>query len=273
MDETEDITPHESGKLTVTHNAITAYSETEVSHLLQSLLTSRRTTSKFRSNQTDQTLIDNAAVLRPLLTTAEYKAAIDRAVEAGRSAPNHKRTEPFTFKRILGPSETTDRLADIAKNVYIYEKTIRGEKPNKTLVLEAAQRKKDKWGQIPAYLVTLVSTKKGNSETLPDFVPDVSKDRLYETLSFIPPASERELEDYAAACAATQNVLLSLHAEKVATKWATGPIIQTRAFRRLIHARPEDRVVALIMIGQAMDNDQPNRRRFRHTLEDVLQDL
>ena len=56
---------------------------------------------------------------------------------------------------------------------------------------------------------------------------------------------------YAAACAAVQNVLLSLHAEHIASKWATGPVIETPAFRELINADPTDRIVALIMIGPA----------------------
>ena len=46
-----------------------------------------------------------------------------------------------------------------------------------------------------------------------------------------------------------QNVLLSLHAEHIASKWATGPVIETLAFRDLVSADPTDRIVALIMIG------------------------
>lgn len=54
---------------------------------------------------------------------------------------------------------------------------------------------------------------------------------------------------YAAASAAVQNVLLSLHAEGIGSKWATGPVIRTPAFRQLIQALPTDRIAALIMLG------------------------
>ena len=43
--------------------------------------------------------------------------------------------------------------------------------------------------------------------------------------------------------------MLSLHSENIATKWATGPVIKTAAFRNLVKAEPNDRVAALIMIG------------------------
>lgn len=73
---------------------------------------------------------------------------------------------------------------------------------------------------------------------------------MYEPMPIIPLDAEREMEDYASTCAAVQNVLLSLHAEKIASKWATGPVIRTRAFRELVGAiHPDDRIVALIMIG------------------------
>jgi hypothetical protein len=57
------------------------------------------------------------------------------------------------------------------------------------------------------------------------------------------------IHQYAAACAAVQNVLLSLHAEGIASKWATGQVIHTPAFRDLVQAQPTDRIVALILIG------------------------
>jgi hypothetical protein len=57
------------------------------------------------------------------------------------------------------------------------------------------------------------------------------------------------LGKYASASAAIQNVLLSLHAESIATKWATGPILYTPAFRQLMDSQPTDRIVGLIMIG------------------------
>jgi hypothetical protein len=94
-------------------------------------------------------------------------------------------------------------------------------------------------------------------------------------------------------------VLLSLHAEQIASKWATGPVIQTPAFRQLVGATPYDRIVALVMIGMpravglveeevelaaiAPTNSTvssncdkgggPHPRRFRRNWETLLQDL
>jgi hypothetical protein len=56
----------------------------------------------------------------------------------------------------------------------------------------------------------------------------------YTPQPFQPILTEQDCEDYAAACAATQNILLSLHSERMATKWVTGPIIHTPAFYELI---------------------------------------
>lgn len=86
---------------------------------------------------------------------------------------------------------------------------------------------------------------------------------------------------YASACAAVQNVLLSLHAEGIGSKWATGPVIQTPAFRELVQAQPSDRIAALVMVGGSTDFDSPRdeevttfrRQRRRSISGDLLQDL
>ena len=82
---------------------------------------------------------------------------------------------------------------------------------------------------------------------------------------------------YASACAAVQNVLLSLHAEEIATRWATGPVIQTPAFRQLVGATTRDRIVALIMVGLPKSSHETvtdaRPRRFRRGLDELVQDL
>lgn len=216
----------------------------EKSFYFQDILKARKTTSRFAADQSpDQTF---------------WKEALDRAVACGLTAPNHKRTEPFRFKRMIAPSESTQRLADIAFHVSLRKKTT-----------EEAERKRQKWQQIPAFLITLVE---GGNETV---LPENAKD-MYEPLDYVPPSSNLALEDYAAACAAVQNVLLSLHAEGIASKWATGPVIQTPAFRDLIQARPDERVVGMIMVGkphvQTPIHQGPRRRR-RRPMEELLQDL
>jgi nitroreductase len=207
---------------------------------LQSLLRTRRTTSHYRY---------------PSHHSMEfYRAAIDRAVAAGRSAPNHKRTEAVSFRRIASDT-TISRLADIASKV--------SQNPSKG----------EKWKRTPSFLVTLVhqDTMQEEEDVSTTTTPE---DFLYKPMTYIPPTSTMELEDYAAACAATQNVLLSLHSEGLATKWATGPIIQTPAFRSLIDAGKTDRVVALIFIGEAAASQKTLQRTYRRTFHgDFLRDV
>jgi nitroreductase len=225
---------------------------------LQSLLRTRRTSSKYQHP--------------PLHSAAYYTAALDRAVAAGRTAPNHKRTEAVSFRRIASP-ETIRKLAAIAAKV--------SDNPAKG----------EKWQRTPAFLVTLVhhqtvQAAAGNAlSSAPaadddddddhsnNILPITEDDAWYKPLAFVPPQSTLELEDYAAACAATQNVLLSLHSEGLATKWATGPVIQTPAFRSLIDANATDRIVALIFIGESASPTVLKRTYRRNFHGDFLRDV
>jgi nitroreductase len=213
---------------------------------LQSLLRTRRTSSNYQ--------------YPPIHSVDFYKAALDRAVAAGRTAPNHKRTEAVSFRRIAAP-DTIQKLADIATKV--------SNNPTKG----------EKWQRTPAFLVTLVHHETVQAKTHVPITADntttaaTSEDDLYKPISFVPPTSTLELEDYAAACAATQNVLLSLHSEGLATKWATGPVIQTPAFRTLIDANATDRIVALIFIGESASQTTMKRTYRRDFHGDFLRDV
>ena len=138
-------------------------------------------------------------------------------------------------------------------------------------IIKNMERKRDNWRNIPAFLVTLLVPSK--TDVTPDVTtmthhPDdadedddtprnittmplvddrhktnskeqddmnITEDEYwYRPLPFRPIVSELEGANYAAACAATQNLLLSLHAEQMATKWVTGPILHTPAFYELL---------------------------------------
>lgn len=232
----------------------------------QNLLKTRRTTSRFSA----------LTASTPIYEERDYwNDALERAVLCGYQAPNHKRTEPFTFKRMIAPSERTERLAEIAFNVALRqidsaEETLSADQISSRK--DKAQRKRDKWSRIPAFLVATVQEEEGLFEN------DLETLNEYDQLPYIPPQTERALEDYASACAAVQNVLLSLHAESIATKWVTGPVIKTPAFRELIQAERDDRIVALIFVGQASGYVRKGPRRLRRPLKsgsanDVLVDL
>lgn len=234
----------------------------------QNMMQTRRTNSKFspRLSSSSSTSSSDAQ-------EHEYwMGALERAVVCGFAAPNHKRTEPFTFKRMVGPSEKTERLADIAYHVSVREQQQKisktGASPEQ--IEEKALKKRDKWSRMPAFLVTLLKSESIVAD--PDVV--ASLDDAYDQLPYSAPATERELEDYAAASSAVQNVLLSLHAEEIASKWATGPVIRTPAFRELVQASPHDRIVSLVMIGHADESKRLHPRRRRRALHgDVLVDL
>jgi nitroreductase len=231
--------------------------------VFQNLLQTRRSCSRFASRQEDIFARDKSY----------WKDALDRAVTCGLTAPNHKRTEPFRFKRMLSPSQSTTRLAEIAYQVTLRRTATTAEDAERE---EEAARKRDKWSKIPAFLVTMVESSQDLSAVSSSEASAAGS--AYDRLPFVPPQTERELEDYAAACAAVQNILLSLHAEHIASKWVTGSVIQTAAFRELVQADPHYRVVALIMLGEPHETAphiqrRRQRRQLHRPLEVALEDL
>jgi nitroreductase len=284
--------------------------EEKLPQLFQNLILTRRTRSHFApmiptSDDTKEDGISSADAS----TRRFWTDALDRAVLCGYAAPNHRRTEPFTFRRLVAPSSKTRDLADLAYQVQLRKLQLqrrrkeeqqeqseecRSDEASGSAATQAeaddarsAQRKHDKWNQIPAFLVatvkapSLVQGEDGPSEP--------SNSWRYEPIEYKAPATIRELEDYASCCAAVQNVLLSLHSEGLASKWATGDVIRTPAFRQLMEIPDDDRVVALIQVGrpataggmpvassseaQPHPHPQPLRRHRRPLKGDVLVDV
>jgi hypothetical protein len=191
------------------------FSSPPSSHLLseamQSLLMSRRTATRLEFTTTSNPNDDGAtpinsptsqSVSSPHRQQEELQRradeeealleALHRAVVAGRMAPNHKRTEPFSFVRFVSSSHAARQLADIAYHVAL----------RKTGGSEAAARKKrDRWSCVPAFLVTLVH--ENHRPPRLDFTDgvdaggggDVDAGRPYEPLGYVPPTTERQLED------------------------------------------------------------------------------
>ena len=100
---------------------------------------------------------------------------LERAVLCGCQAPNHKRTEPFSFERMIALSPAREPLADIFYHVTLckqQQKQKNNNNNNKSMqqqdlvtlkeMEQTAQRKRDKWSQTPAFLVTVVSTARNN---------------------------------------------------------------------------------------------------------------
>jgi nitroreductase len=233
----------------------------DVAHEFQTLIQTRRTGSHLLPR--DENVRD----------ASFWNDALERAVRCAIQAPNHKRTEPVTFKRMVAPSERTHRLSEIAYETHLRKKLESLPKDiadcDRSLIQQSLNKKRQRWDQVPAFLIALVTS----TTSFLDVEPDDRRDP-YAPLPFQPLTSDRELEDYATACAAVENCLLSLHAEHISTKWVTGPVIQTPAFRELIEATASDRVVALIMVGEAADDKPSQTRRMRRAFHgDLLVDL
>jgi hypothetical protein len=102
--------------------------------------------------------------------------ALHRAVVCAQMAPNHKRTEPFSFRQILHSSQSAQSVAEIAYQVAANTRSI-----------PVAERKRQKWSEIPAFLVTLVH--ENQSAPIRDHA------EAYQALPYSPPETERQLED------------------------------------------------------------------------------
>jgi len=137
----------------------------------QYLLSTRRSVSSFLPLKHD---------LRP---------ALDRSLLCAQNAPNHKRTEPFVFKRLLRQT-AIDRLAQIAYEVTLQRRSEKDPEGAKSF----AERKKVKWSQVPAYLVALVEGQPIQEQAVE------ANDNLFDEIPFVGPQTERQLEDVSGCC-------------------------------------------------------------------------
>ena len=118
-----------------------------------------------------------------------YETALQKAIEAGIYAPNHKRTEPWRFY-LLGP-EAISKVCQLNADIISASKGF-----------EAGQKKYKRWMDIPGWLVVTCT---------------ISEEDMNN-----PTSAARE--DYAACCCAVQNICLSLKAQGIGTKWTTGAV-------------------------------------------------
>jgi hypothetical protein len=97
---------------------------------------------------------------RTLFTAVDYRAALDRAIIAGRAAlPYHQTVEPYKFVRLLGPSAIA-KLADIARENFICrsmeDDSYKNDSPE---LMEAADRFRENWIQVPCFMIVLMTPK------------------------------------------------------------------------------------------------------------------
>jgi nitroreductase len=248
--------------------------EDDISDVTDSMLISQKTPSSAYVNQFQQLIASRRTVSnfisRPSSDESSDRQflheAISRGVQLAATGPNHKLSEPTTFHRILTPSDASSRLSDIAYEVTL-QRLIQNKLSGEEACRSEAMRKREKWSTIPAFVAVTVS---GMEDQTSGDTASGGGDP-YKELPYVPPTTIRQLEDYASACASIQNLLLSLHSECLGAKWATGPVINTHAFRELIQCRQNEMVAGLIMVG--WPNQLPRMRRRRGLEGDVLRDV
>ncbi len=144
------------------------------------------------------------------LQTAVPNTLVDEAIEAASWAPNHHVTEPWHFYS-LGDA-TKQRCLNLCRDIVAKKKNV-----------QAGDFKRQSWSEKPGWLV--VSCKRSADELL-------------------------QREDYAACCAAIQNLMLYLWKAGVGSKWTTGDITRDARFFEILGIdEAEELVVGLIWYG------------------------
>lgn len=161
-----------------------------------------------------QALIRSRTTVHDFTTQALPEGALQRALEAALTAPNHRMTEPWRFVRV--GVETRERLA----------------------VIQA--RLKDKTDPPSADAVARARAKMLASAELVVIGRAVHKDAGVGR------------EDYAAIACAVQNIGLSLWAEGIGSKWSTGGVTtDPETYRCVGLSAVEVEIVGFLWVGYA----------------------
>ncbi|HEX2880987.1 MAG TPA: nitroreductase [Polyangiaceae bacterium] len=167
---------------------------------------------------------DRAAAIRSAMTERttvhDYAASpveidvVNRALGVALAAPNHRMTEPWRFT-VVG-RETREPLVAISIE-------LKGQKSGGKVDPSTASSVRDKMLN-PAWLVVVSQVRNAN--------PSVAR------------------EDYAAIACAIQNLMLSLHADGIGTKWSTGAVAtDPRSYQHLGIDAEREQIVGFVWVG------------------------
>lgn len=164
-----------------------------------------------------------------------WEEDIEKAIESAIQAPNHKRTEPWSFY-LLGP-ETIKKICELNASMVSEKK---GEK--------AGKKKLERWLKMPGWLV--VTCRTSGDDT------DMNK----------PMSLARE--DYAACASAVQNLCLSLHNSGLGTKWTSGGVNFSPYFNEILELEKDEFCVGTMWFGTPKEIPTPPVKK--RALKDVL---
>lgn len=149
------------------------------------------------------------------------EALLMNAIEVARWAPNHRLTEPWKFYVIC--EKTKEKLARCAADI---DAAAKGER--------AGQARYERMMAVPAGFV-LTSARDDDELT--------------------------DLENYAACCAAAQNLMLYLWSLRVGVKWTTGAVTRNPGFFRVLGIDADaERVVGYFWYGTPRMVPEQKRR-------------
>lgn len=140
------------------------------------------------------------------------REVIERLIEAATWAPSHRRTEPWRFHVLAGDARAAMGAA-VAD--WLAESGEGGEGPQQAARVRLLRAP-----------VVIVLSHVGT-----------------------PDDAVRDLEDYAAACCALQNLLLAAEAEGLAAHTSTGVMVQFAGAKQYLGLAPHDRIVGYVYLG------------------------
>ncbi len=140
--------------------------------------------------------------------------ALQRILEAGIRAPDHGRLRPWRFTVLEG--EARGRLGDIMGQL-LAEKVPHARE-------EHLQAERNKVLRAPTIVIV-------GARIAPGKIP--------------------EIEQFAAACAAVQNMLLAAHALGYGAMWKTGGAAYDDRVKALAGLTPQDHIVGFVYIGSS----------------------
>ncbi len=154
-------------------------------------------------------------------------AEIWELIELAAWAPNHKLTEPWRFSVLRGAAR--ERLGSVWAAVTAAETSMEGTQREELIRREAAK-------PLRAPVIVIVSVR-----TDPDGV--------------------LATEDFAAASAAVQNLLLAAHAKGLGAIWRTGKMAYRAETNAFLELDPSDRIVGFVYLGQPAMEPPPAKPR------------
>ena len=158
------------------------------------------------------------------------KETIERVLESAIHAPNHKITEPWRFHVFVGKGrgEFARARAELARLM------AEAEDDDEELIPGRVSRERKKAFRAPVVIAVISLAGRDEVETL---------------------------ENYAACCAAVQNMQLTAHSLGLGCIWRTGPVAYHPFMRKFFGLKKGDKIVAYLHIGYPDMGERPRRRR------------